>query len=275
MSEVSFRDLQKGLRELGLTPQSRVIVHTSLSAFGRVRGGAETVVGALTSACQLVVMPTFTYQCLVQPRVGPPDNGMTYGDHFSANAEAEMFQPDLPAHPDMGVVAETLRRLPGAGRSSHPLLSFAAAGRGAELAMTAQSLAEPLGPVAHLAEHEGDVLLLGVGHSVNTAIHYAEYRAGRKQFIRWALTPRGVVECVAWPGDSAGFDAIIPHLRDSMRSTQIGQAHVQRVPLRDLLRVAEGLVRADSTALLCQLSGCERCEAIRAALANTPTPAAA
>ena len=274
MPEVTFRDIQKGLRELGLTPHSRVLVHTSLSAFGHVRGGAETVVGALTSACQLVMAPTFTYQCMIHPRVGPPNNGMAYGDHFSANAEAEMFQPNLPAHPDMGGVAETLRRLPGAARSSHPLLSFAAVGQGAELALAAQSLAEPLGPIAHLAEHEGDALLLGVGHSVNTSIHYAEYHAGRKQFIRWALTPRGVVECVAWPGDSAGFDAILPHVRDLIRSTQIGQAHVQRLPLRDLLRVAEGLIRADPAVLLCQQPGCERCEAVRGSLSTARAPAA-
>ncbi len=35
MPDVGFREIQKGLRELGLTRESRVIVHTSLSAFGQ------------------------------------------------------------------------------------------------------------------------------------------------------------------------------------------------------------------------------------------------
>jgi aminoglycoside 3-N-acetyltransferase len=271
MADVTFRDLQKGLRDLGLTRESRVIAHASLSAFGQVRGGAETVVGALTSLCRLVVMPTFTYQCMVWPLVGPPDNAAAYTDHDEANANADIFRPDLPAHADMGLIAETLRRVKGALRSAHPLLSFAAVGQGAEEAMSAQSLAEPLGPIGHLAELEGDVLLLGVDHVVNTSIHYAEYRAGRKQFIRWALTLRGAVECVAWPGDSSGFNAIAPRAAPFARSTRIGAAFVQRLPLRDLLRVAEEMIRADPLALLCDHPACERCAAVRAAGSLAPS----
>jgi aminoglycoside 3-N-acetyltransferase len=137
------------------------------------------------------------------------------------------------------------------------------------MAMSAQSLAEPLGPIAHLAEHGGDVLLLGVNHAVNTSIHYAEYRARRRQFVRWALTPKGVVECLAWPGCSDGFQAIAPHVAAFTRETRIGPARVQRIPLRDLLRVAEALIRADATALLCSRPDCERCNAVRAANAQT------
>jgi aminoglycoside 3-N-acetyltransferase len=268
MPDVTFRDLQKGFRELGLTPQSRVIAHVSLSAFGHVRGGAETVVGALRATCSLVMMPTFTYQSLIRPRLGPPNNGMTYGDFMAENAEAEMFQPDLPAHADMGLVAETLRRTPGAIRSTHPTLSFAALGEQAAEAMAAQTLADPFGPIADLEQGPGDVLLLGVTHTVNTSLHLAERRAGRKTFTRWALTPQGVVECPNWPGDSAGFDALAPQLTAIARSAQIGNAHIQRLPVRDLLQIAEGVLRADPLALLCSYPTCDRCQAIRAAVAG-------
>ncbi len=268
MADVGFHTLQKGLRELGLTRASRVVVHASLSAFGSVKGGAETVVGALTSTCGLVVMPTFTYQCMVWPLAGPPNNAITYGDREDDNANADIFWPGLPAHPSLGVVAETLRRLPGAIRSTHPVMSFAAWGEGAQAAMSAQSLAEPLGPVAHLAgdSPDGDVLLLGVSHTVNTSIHYAEYRAGRKQFVRWALTPAGVAECVAYPGCSDGFEAIAPRVAANARITNIGGARVQRLPLRALLYAAEEMIRADPAALLCGRPGCQRCSATRAAI---------
>ena len=130
MADITFHAIQKGLREIGLTHKSRVIVHASLSAFGRVRGGAETVVGARTSICGLVVMPPFTYQCMVWPLAGPPNNAVTYGDHEDDNAYAEIFRPDLPAHPSLGLVAETMRSLPGAVRSADPRMSFAAWGAG-------------------------------------------------------------------------------------------------------------------------------------------------
>ena len=44
-------ELVAGLRALGLTRASRVVVHASLSAFGRVEGRAATVVRALLDSC--------------------------------------------------------------------------------------------------------------------------------------------------------------------------------------------------------------------------------
>jgi aminoglycoside 3-N-acetyltransferase len=271
MQPVTFRDLQKGLRDLGLTPESRVLVAASLPAFGLVRGGAETVAGAVTSLCRLVVSPSFTLQCRVWPLAGPPNNGVTYAGHDDENALAEMFSLALPVHPSLGPVAEAFRHVSGALRSRHPLYSFVAVGPEAEQTLLAQSLADPLGPIAHLAEagSGADLLLLGAGHTENLALHYAEARAGRKQFVRWALTPKGAVECPACPGCPDGFNAIVPHLRGLSRVAQIGTARVERLPLGPLLQVAVDLLRRDPAALLCTRPGCERCFSVRTALAGT------
>ena len=110
----------------------------------------------------------------------------------------------------MGIVAETLRRHPRARRSLHPIQSFA--GIYADKFLAAQTLQNPLGPIGALAEADGWVLLLGVDHTVDTSIHYAEKLAGRKQFTRWALLSDRIIECPGFPGDSAGFDAIAPDL---------------------------------------------------------------
>jgi aminoglycoside 3-N-acetyltransferase len=266
MAMLSFREIQRGLRDLGLTAESRVLALVSLPALGEVRGGAEVVAGALTAQCGLVLSPAFTYQCQVFPQVGPPNNGLVYGDHMDENANAEIFRPDLPVHPEVGPVAEALRTRPGAVRSGHPLLSFAAVGAGADQVLKAQSVAEPFGPVARLAEDGGEVLLLGVTHTANVAMHYAEYRAGRKQFIRWALTAAGVVECVGWPGCSAGFDAVAGRLRAVTQIRQIGPACAQRIALKDLLGAVADMLHEDPLALLCQDAACPRCSAVRASV---------
>jgi aminoglycoside 3-N-acetyltransferase len=268
--EVTFRDLQKGLRELGLGSGSRVIVHAALPALGPVRGGAESVVGALAALGGLVIMPVFTPHCRVWPRVGPAHNAAAYSGHDDENAIAEIFRPSSPADPRQGPVAEALRHMTGAVRSMHPLYSFAALGAGAERAMAAQSLAEPLGPLAHLAETDpaADVLLLGADQTGNVAIHEAERRAGRKQFIRWALTAKGAVECAGCPGCPDGFDALIPHLRPISKVTQIDSARVERLPLGELLQTVETLLRRDPLALLCTRPGCERCGAVRTMVAT-------
>jgi aminoglycoside 3-N-acetyltransferase len=175
---------------------------------------------------------------------------------------AEFFRPDMPADRMMGAVAEALRRHPKARRSSHPILSFT--GVNAERALEAQSLAEPLAPIRILSDSWGWVLLLGVDYKVNTSLHYAERKAGRKQFLRWALTPKGVCECPGFPGCSDGFPALAPHLESLTRRVQVGPAVVQAISLPDLVEAACLWIDSDPAALLCQRADCERCNAVRA-----------
>jgi len=263
MADLDFRDVRKGLRELGLTNVSQVIAHINFEAIGPVRGGPETLLGGLTSLAQLVMMPVFTYQCLVTPRVGPPENGLVYAEHQSENAEAEFFQSTLPAHPTLGVVAETLRHMKGAARSSHPVLSFTAVGAQAEAILGKQTLTDPWGPLEGLANAGGEVLVWGMDHTANVALHLAEQRAGRKAFVRWALTPKGVVECPNWPGCANGFEAIAKRAAAFTKTVPIGHTSASRLPLRDLLALAEELIRADAKALLCERPDCEYCKVIR------------
>ena len=261
---LTFRDLVTAFRQLRINSEQPVIAHASLSAFGQVKGGAETVVGALLASFPAVIMPTFTYKTMIVPEAGPANNGLDYGSGRDVNRLAEFFRPNMSADRLMGEVAECLRQHPDAFRSTHPILSFA--GVGAEKALRAQSLADPLAPVAALHAAKGWVLLLGVDHTVNTSIHYAERLAGRKQFVRWALTPYGVKECSSFPGCSDGFRAMEPDLRTFTRSLYAGQARVQAIPLREMVTAVQERLREDPLALLCERPGCERCEAVREAV---------
>lgn len=255
-------DLAAVLRQFEIPPEAPVIVHTSLSAFGHVQGGAETIVAALLGRFHTVVMPTFTYKTMVIPEVGPAGNGLIYGAGAgSRNRMAEIFDPDMPADRLMGITSETLRRHPRALRSTHPILSFAGVGAGDIL--QAQTQAEPLAPIRRMAERQGWVLLMGVDHTVNTSVHLGELLAGRPQFIRWALTPEGVKECPGFPGCSDGFEALVPHLDGLLQRAMAGPALVQAVPLLPLLSIVQRLIRADPLALLCNRSYCDRCPDVR------------
>jgi aminoglycoside 3-N-acetyltransferase len=257
---VFARDLENGLRALHLG-EAPVIVHASLKSIGYVDGGAESVVNALLRTFASVMVPTFTYKTMITPRVGPADNGMVYGSGQDANRMAEFFTPSMPADPLMGILPETLRQHPLAKRTGHPIQSFA--GIHAETILAAQTLADPLAPLSALSMAGGWVLLLGVNHTVNTSIHYAEKMAGRKTFIHWALTPKGVVECPSFPGCSAGFDAIAPALETHTRRVRIGDALIQAVSVRAVFNAVIPRIRKDPLALLCQQEDCERCGEIR------------
>jgi aminoglycoside 3-N-acetyltransferase len=253
-------ELKAGLAKLGLN-KSLVVAHASLKAFGHIEGGAETMLEALLDSVSGVIIPTFTYKTMLNPEVGPPRNGMTYGSETNLNKLAEAFHPDMPADKTMGVLPETLRKHPKAKRSMHPIQSFA--GIRANAILNSQTLFNPLAPIGALAERDGWVLLLGVDHRVNTSIHYAEKLGGRMQFIRWALLSDRVVECPGFPGDSEGFEAIAPAVEKYTRRVQIGNALVQAVHLRSLVKVVVDAINKNPFALLCQRQDCERCNAVR------------
>jgi aminoglycoside 3-N-acetyltransferase len=253
-------DLKTGLAKLGLS-KSLIIAHASLKTFGHIEGGAETMLGALLASVHGIIMPTFTYKTMLNPEIGPPRNGITYGSETDLNKMAEAFHPDMPADKTMGVLSETLRKHPKAKRSMHPIQSFA--GIHADAILNSQTLFNPLAPIGALAERDGWVLLLGVDHRVNTSIHYAEKLGGRMQFIRWALLPDRVVECPGYPGDSEGFEAIAPAVEKYTRRVEIGNALVQAVHLKSLVKVVVDELNKNPFALLCQRQDCERCNAVR------------
>jgi aminoglycoside 3-N-acetyltransferase len=245
---ISYRQLTRVFSMLELYPGKPVIAHASLSALGQVAGGAETVLGAILATTGGVMMPTFTYKTMVTPEVGPPDNGIVYGSHGDLNQMAQFFSPEMPADTLMGRVAECLRTLPRSRRSSHPILSFS--GVGVDSALEAQTLEEPLAPIAELASGGGWVLLIGVDHTANTSLHYAEKLAGRKQFVRWALTHKGVVECPGFPGSSDGFQAAEPYLELITRQATLGNAILRALPLAEMIQIMKELIEADPQALL-------------------------
>jgi len=264
---ISYRELVSGLRNLDLDPGRPVIVHSSLSSLGELHGGAAILLGALTSVFPRLMAPTHTYHTMLIPQVGPDCNGMVYGSSADLNAMAEFYRPHLPADRMMGVLPELLRQHPLARRSYHPILSLA--GIGVDEILAVQTLKDPHAPLHDLYEAEGYVLLLGVGHNANTTLHFAEKLAGRRSFIRWALTPDGAVECPGFPGCSMGFDAADPYLADITRTVRIGPALVRALPVCEMVITIATLIREDPLALLCNDPACERCAAVREEVEKT------
>ena len=147
-----------GLRQLGLREGDKVLVHSSLSALGRVEGGADTVIDALLETVGpdgLVAVPTFGCE--------PP---------FDRRTSATPF----------GAIADRFWRRATAVRSLHPTHSVAAIGCGAEELVRDHEKAPTAyaegTPYCKLAMSGGKILMLGVDQDRNTTLHAAEALVG-------------------------------------------------------------------------------------------------
>jgi len=177
----TLRSLTADLQRLGVEPGSTVLVHSSLSKIGWVAGGAVAVVQALLAAVGpegTLVMPAHSNMSNPKGWQNPPVPESWWQVILD---ERPPFDPRTTPTRGMGAIAECFRSWPGARRSDHPEVSFAALGPNAEAITADHERDFMLGegsPLARLYELDACVLLLGVGHANNTSLHLAEYRSG-------------------------------------------------------------------------------------------------
>lgn len=189
-------ELVAGWRKAGVGEGMALMVHASLSALGRVDGGAATVVASLREAvgpAGTVAVPAFTWE-VADPdpaHVGAPDPAVA-----ARRAAVPLFRPGLQVTRALGAVPEALRSLPDSVRSGHPQASVAAVGARAAEVTAGQSLGFALGrtsPFGRLHDLGAHILLIGVGHNRNSFLHYVE-----------SLVPRPRLKVRRFPMEVAG-----------------------------------------------------------------------
>lgn len=253
-------DVSAQLRDLGVRHGGVLLVHTSFRAVRPIAGGPEGLISALRDALGpegTLVMPSWS------------------------GLDDEPFDPrTTPSADDLGVVAQTFWRLPGVRRSDH-FHAFAAVGPQAE-AITADPLPLPphipASPVGRVHDLNGQVLLLGVGHSENTTLHLAEliaqvpYRTesyctvienGRPVQVRYGENNH----CCA------RFALADEWLRNVGRQAEgkVGQAQARLADARDIVALAVERLVADPLLFLHPPeAGCEECVQARQSVSAEP-----
>lgn len=255
MQGVDREKIITGLRDLGVRAGGLLLVHASLSSFGRVEGGAATVVEALLAAVGpegSVFMPTF---------------------NFGQLAFEAAMTPSLT-----GAVSESLRTWPGAQRSGHPTHPVSGIGPAATRVLAEHPLMHPFGrgsPLWRLWEEDATVLLLGCDHRSSSMIHVAEEAAGVPYLKRTRVgrvIENGVERelVVTRPPCSKGFNVVDAPLTKAgmIREAKIGEARVMSMRARDVVDTAIGLLAKDRGALLCIEPDCVACPESRRMIAG-------
>jgi aminoglycoside N3'-acetyltransferase len=252
------------LRALGIETGAVLLVHMSYRAVRPVEGGPAGVIDALRTA----VGPTGT---LVMPSWGsdddvPFDSGTTVVDE------------------SLGITADMFWRLPGVRRSAHPF-SFAALGPLAD-AITADPLPLPPhrleSPVGRVFEHDGQILLLGVGHDANTTIHLAEVLAhvpyGTPKHCTIVANGRPTrVEYRENDHCCERFNLADEWLADKrlQHKGQVGNATARLMRARDVVSVVRERLHADPLLFLhAPDARCAECDEARATVGHIDQPSA-
>jgi aminoglycoside 3-N-acetyltransferase len=239
------------LRALGVRPGSVLLVHSSLSALGWVVGGAPAVAAALLDALGpegTLVVPTHTTANSDPAGWGAPPVPEAWWPVIREHLPA--FDPAItPAH-GLGVIPEVVRTWPGALRSDHPQVSFAAVGPAAAEITAGHALDSGFGersPVARVEALDGDVLLLGAGHGSNSSLHLAEHRVPHparetsaaavmtREGRRWVQWEDVAADEGDFPALGAAFDAT-----GAVRIGTVGRADARLMRVRELVEFGVG-----------------------------------
>jgi aminoglycoside N3'-acetyltransferase len=250
---LSSAHLVEQFRRLGVAPGTVLVVHMSYRAVRPVGGGPAAVIQALRDAVGdegTIVMPS-------------------WGD-----SDETPFDPArTPVAADLGVTAESFRRLPGVHRSAHPF-AFAASGPAAG-AVTADPLPlpphRPESPIGRVHELDGQILLLGVGHDANTTVHLAEVLARVPYGVpkHCTVLQSGRPVRVSYRENDhccRRFALVDGWLRERglQQEARVGNAHARLMRSRDVVAVArEQLARDPLLFLHSPAAGCAECDAAR------------
>jgi aminoglycoside 3-N-acetyltransferase len=185
-ARVTKQEIIEGLARAGMRSGDTVLVHSSLSRFGYVEGGADAVIDALVESVgpdgTLLMSAITTGTQMVVRCIKAADLGVALDAPPMDVLHTESWA---------GTIAETFRKRPGVVRSLHPTHSVTAFGaRADEMLAEHHNAPGPCGqgtPFLRLADDErGYILLLGVNHESNTTLHGVEELAQ----VEYVLYPK-------------------------------------------------------------------------------------
>lgn len=156
---VTQPQIEQGLRDIGVTAGMSLEVHSSLSSFGQVEGGAEAVIGALKSVVTeqgSIFMPSLRLSKELELTEQDKAMGIT--------VKIKVLEPDCERSA-MGIIADTFRKMPDT-YTGDGVFRISGWGRHGADVIT--------GGLDYPLHNGGMALLLGVDIYKLTAMHYVE-----------------------------------------------------------------------------------------------------
>jgi aminoglycoside N3'-acetyltransferase len=252
-------DIKKAIQENDLSGKS-ICLHSSLSSFGTVDGGADEVIQAfLDENCTLVV-PTFTtdYHEVKQPEGRKIKQNAGEGAN---NFKGNVFNVDENViNKDLGIIPTKVLHNKNRIRGLNHLCSLTALGEKAPQIMEHQSLLNVYGPYRYLYENEDAyVLLMGVDLNRATPIHLAEEMSGKELFRSWSIGENNETVEVQVGSCSEGFHSLEKYVSEFEKNALVGKSKWRIFPLKEFLDTLTKVMAQDNMITHCGDDNCSRC----------------
>lgn len=237
--------------------------HSSLKSFGEVENGAKTIIDGFLRNGMTLVCPAFFYESETYP---PSQNYEQNGiDYQAVHSFAEKSFNDEPQQIEssMGIIPKTLLTYPEAVRTKHPLNSFVVIGKYAAELTSAQSLLNVYAIYKQIYAHKipAYILLAGVDFTSCTPIHFAEERAGKNLFRRWAIYHHAVTE-VEVGSCSEGFERLAEYTKDIEKTDVIGKSKIRLYGFKEFIDVVSKTIQQHRMTIY-ENQACLRCHDMR------------
>ncbi|HHV58857.1 MAG TPA: AAC(3) family N-acetyltransferase [Clostridiaceae bacterium] len=242
-----------------------VCIHSSLKSFGYLEGGAQALIEAFLDSGCTVMVPAFTHAFDIFPpeNLRPARNSSNYSSLKEEDYnKTRIYTTDCNdiSIKDMGIVPYTLVNMDCRKRGYHPIHSFAAVGKLADILIKGQSPEDVYAPFRELRKYNGFILLMGVDLRRATIIHYAEQLAGRKLFIRWAYNLQGKPMAVSVGGCSRGFGNFENMVRPIEKTITVGESPWRCFSINELLDICTKAIIENPHITHCGNQNCVRCD---------------
>lgn len=254
---VTTTSLVRDLASMGIERGDTLIVHSSLRSLGWVVGGAAAVVDAFRDVVGpegTITMPSHSGDWSDPSNWGNPPVPREWWDQIVG--ERPPFDPYSTPLRGMGAIPANLLMRRETLRSAHPLHSHMAMGSKAAFITERHPLDDSFGdssPLGRLYTLDAKVVLIGVGHENNTALHLAEARASwpgkRLVEFRSTVATDGSPHIVTWNAfdpDSDDFGELGSELELAglVRIGRMGEAVVRVAVMRQIVDAAVPMIES-------------------------------
>jgi len=256
--KITGKEFHNAIKSAGLSGEI-ICVHSSLRSFGEVEGGAETIINAFLEAKCTLLAPSFTYRFYLPPREEIEQNGIDNDMHTIEPTDRIYNSGIIDISSDMGAIPRAMVFTDGRYRGNHPSNSFIALGPEAEELISCQTAEDVYAPFRKMMERNGKIVMMGVGLTKMTAIHYAEQLSGRNLFVRWALDKDGSTMRIREGSCSEGFNNLAPVVADLETQITVGNSLWRIFPIKETVLACADAIKNDRNITHCGVKNCNQC----------------